>query len=271
MTTNPSEKPRVEREAKLEWVPIPMMRVSPLAQRELNHARVDRLAADFDLEQIGTPTVNLRDGFWYIIDGQHRIEALKAIGYEDQQVHCWAYRGLTDVQEAEKFLKLNDVLGVSAFAKFKVGVQAGRPEECEIDKIVRHAGLHVATGGGHGAVAAVGTLRRIYQRGGPACLTRTLNIVNDSFGDPGLEALVIDGIGLVCHRYNGDLSDEQAISALARSTASLKNLLGKAEILRQQTHAPKAHCVAAAAVEMINQGRGGKKLPSWWKAANQPN
>ena len=267
MSTKPSDKPRVEREAKLEWVPIPMMRVSPLAQRELNQGRVDRLAADFDLEQLGTPTVNLREGHWYVIDGQHRIEALKQIGYDDQHVQCWAYRGLSDVEEAEKFLKLNDVLSVSAFAKFKVGVQAGRPEECDIDKIVRHAGLHVAQGGGHGAIAAVGTLRRIYQRGGPACLSRTLSIVDNSFGDPGLEALVIDGIGLICHRYNGDLSDEQAITALSKSSTSLKNLLGKAEILHQQTHAPKAHCVAAAAVEMINQGRGGKKLPTWWKAA----
>lgn len=264
MTAKPSDKPRVEREAKLEWVPIPMMRVSPLAQRELKQGRVDHLAAGFDLEQLGTPTVNLREGHWYVIDGQHRIEALKQIGYGDQQVQCWAYRGLSDVEEAEKFLKLNDVLSVSTFAKFKVGVHAGRPEECEIDKIVRHAGLHVSQRG-HGSVAAVGTLRRIYQRGGPACLSRTLAIVNESFGDPGLEALVIDGIGLICHRYNGDLGDEQAITALSKSSASLKNLLGKAEILHQQTHAPKAHCVAAAAVEMINQGRGGRKLPSWWK------
>jgi hypothetical protein len=27
-----------------------------------------------------------------------------------------------------------------------------------------------------------------------------------------------------------------------------------------------AQCVAAAAVEVINRGPGGTKLPSWWKA-----
>lgn len=265
MTRAASGKPRVERMAKLEWVPIPLMRVSPLAQRDLNQGRIDKIVAEFDLEQIGTMTVNQRDGWWYVIDGQHRIEVLKAIGWGDQQVQCWAYRGLTEEEEAEKFLKLNDVLTVSAFAKFRIGVQAGRPEECEISKIVHNAGLHVSQASAHGAVACVGTLRRVHQRG-PDCLARTLAIVNHAFGDPGLESLVIDGVGLIVARYNGDLDDARAISALSKSSASLKNLLGKAEILHQQTHAPKAHCVAAAAVEMVNAGRGGKKLPTWWKS-----
>lgn len=264
MTTQSSKKNRVEREATLRWVPIPFMKVSPLAQRELNNGRVARLAADFDLEQLGTPTVNHRDGSWYIIDGQHRIEALREIGYGDQQIQCWAYEGLTDVEEAEKFLKLNDTLTVNALAKFKVGVHAGRAEETEIDKIVRSAGLHVAAGGGYGAISAVGTLRRVYRQGGPGCLTRTLCIIRDAYGDPGLESVVIDGLGLLLGRYNGDLSDERATRALSSANGALKGLLGKAEVLRQQTHSPRAHCVAAAAVDLINRGRGGAKLPSWW-------
>lgn len=266
MPAKPSSKPRVEREAQLKWVPISLMKVSPLAQRDLNQARVDKLAADFDLEQLGTPTVNLREGHWYVIDGQHRIEALRAMGYGDQQVQCWAYEGLSDVEEAEKFLKLNDTLTVSAFAKFKVGVQAGRPEETDINKIVQSCELHVAAGGGYGAISAVGTLRRVYRQGGPDVLTRTLCIVRDAYGDPGLESVIIDGIGLLCGRYNSDLSDERAIKALNSASGGLKGLLGKAEILRQQTHSPRSHCVAAAAVDLINRGRGGKKLPSWWAA-----
>ncbi len=269
MTTKTSAKPRVEREAKLAWVPIPLMRFSERAQRDYQQSRVDKLVAAFSLEQLGTPTVNLRGGVWFVIDGQHRIGALRDIGYGDQQVQCWTYEGMTEAEEAEMFLRLNDVLSVSAFAKFKVGVTAGRDEECDIDAIVRSAGLHIAQGGGYGAVAAVGTLRRVYQRG-PGCLARTLCIIRDSFGDPGMESVVIDGIGLLCDRYNGELTDERAIKGLSAARGGLKGLLGKAEILRQATHSPRAHCVAAAAVELINHGRGGKKLPSWWRAEVQP-
>jgi hypothetical protein len=269
MNDSPSHE-RMQREARLQWVPISAMRVSPLAQRDLNQARVDRLAASFDPEQLGTPTVSYRDGVYYIIDGQHRIEALKAIGYGDQQVHCWVYRGLSETDEAEKFLRLNDTLAVAAYPKFKVAVQAGRAEEADIDRIVRAQGLKVSLDRAGGAVSAVHTLRRVYRRGGPACLARTLRIARDAYGDPGLEAMVIDGVGLLCHRYNGELKEDQVIRALATASGGVNGLLGKAENLRRQTGNPKAHCVAAAAVELINRKRGGKKLRSWWRPETGP-
>lgn len=265
MTTNPTEK-RVEREARLVWVPIPQMRVSPMAQRELNNARVSGLAAEFDLEQLGTPTVNERDGLYYVIDGQHRVEALRLMGWGDQSVQCWSYAGLTETEEAEKFLKLNDVLAVHGFAKFRVGVHAGREEEVDIDRIVRGQQLHISQDKKNGSIGCVGTLRRVYRRSGPATLARTLGIIREAYGDPGLEASVVDGLGLLCHRYSAELDDIRAIERLGGAHGGVNGLLGKAENLRRQTGNPKAHCIAAAAVDIINSGRGGKKLPSWWRA-----
>lgn len=258
---------RVEREARLRWVPIADMRVSPLAQRELNTSRVNKILKSFDLEQLGTPTVNERGGHYYVIDGQHRIEALKAMGWEDQQVQCWTYVGLSEQDEAEKFLKLNDVLAVHGFAKFKVGVQAGRVEECDIDRIVRAQGLKVSMDSSEGSISAVGTLRRVYQQTGPANLARALRLVRDAYGDIGMIAVVIDGIALLCHRYEDALDDERAVTRLSTVNGGLNALLGQAENIRRQTGNQKRHCVAAAAVEILNGGRGGKKLPTWWHTA----
>ncbi len=265
--TDTTNGKRVEREARLRWVPIPKMKVSPLAQRELNQSRVDRILATFDLEQLGTPTVNRRDEHYYVIDGQHRIEALKQMGWNDQQVQCWTYEGLTEREEAEKFLKLNDVLVVNSFAKFRVGVQAGRLAECDIDRIVRAQGLCISLDKLDGSIRAVGTLRRIYNRSGPATLARTLRLVRDAYGDPGLDAVVLDGIGLLCQRYNGDLNDETVVTRLAGAHGGVNGLLGRAENMRRQTGNPKAHCVAAAAVEITNTGvRGKERLPSWYQS-----
>lgn len=257
---------RVSRDASLKWVPIALMRVNELAQRDLNRARVDRIAANFDPEEIGNPTVSHRDGHFYIIDGQHRIEALREMGWSDQQIQCWVYEDLTEAEEAEKFLKLNDTLSVDAFSKFRVGVEAGRETESAIDRIVRSNGLVVSKTDVPGAIKAVGTLRRVFTRAGGDTLSRTLQIVRDAYGDAGLEAPVIDGIGHLCGRYNGALDDATAISKLSNAHGGVHGLLNRAEQLRRSTGAYKAQCVAAAAVEVINAGRGGKKLPDWWKA-----
>ncbi len=259
---------RIEREARLRWVPIAKMRVSPVAQRDLNQARVDRLAAEFDLELLGTPTVNERDGHFYIIDGQHRVAALIQTGWEDQQIQCWTYVGLSEQEEADKFDRFNDVLAVHAFDKFRVRVAAGREVESDIERVVRANGLVVSRDSVPGAISAVGTLRRVYTRSDAATLARALRIIRDAYGDAGLEAPVIDGIGLLCQRYNGELTEDVAIEKLARAHGGVNGLLAQAEILRRKTGNPKGHCVAAAAVETINAGKGGKKLPSWWKDAS---
>jgi hypothetical protein len=261
---------KVEREGRLRWVSFSKMKVNPLAQRELNHSRVDKLVSEMELEQIGNPTVSIRDEWFYIIDGQHRIAALKKwLGdgaWEDQSIQCWAYEGLTEEEEAEVFLKLNDTLTVATFEKFRVGVRSGRPEETDIDRIVRAQELRISRDRIPGAIRAVGTLRKVY-RLSPVALGRSLRIIRDAFGDPGLDASVIEGVGLLCHRFNGELDDSTAVHKFASVHGGLGGLLNSAERMRQQTGSARAHCIAAAAVDIYNRGRGGgKKLPSWWKA-----
>lgn len=266
MTNKPTGK-RIQRAARLRDVPLDKMRINPLAQRELNQARVDKLVSEMDLEQLGTPTCNQRDAWFYVIDGQHRIEALKKwLGdWDGQTYQCWTYDGLSEQDEAEVFLKLNDTLTVSAFEKFMKGVNAGRTEEADIDRIVRAQDLRVSRDHKNGAIQAVGTLRKVY-RLGPGVLARSLGIIRDAFGDAGLEAPVIDGLGLLCQRYNGELDTARVVERLNKVNGGVHGLMNSAETLRMRTGNPRAHCVAAAAVEVYNRGRGGKKLPSWWTA-----
>lgn len=268
MTAPHNTARRVERAARLTWVSLGLMRTPTMAQRELKPGRVDHIAANMDLEQLGTPTVNKRGGLFYILDGQHRIEAYKqwiGEGWEEQQLHCWTYDGLTEEEEAESFLKLNDTLSVQAFDKFRIGLNANRPEETEIAAVVAKAGLTISQSKAEGAIGAVGTLRRVYRRDGHAVLSRALGIIRDAYGSPGLEAPVIDGIGLLCGRYNGELDVTKAVQRLASVSGGLAGLMNRAYFTKNQANAPLNQCVAAAAVDLINRGKGGKKLPAWWK------
>lgn len=264
--TEPTPAKTLSRDARLKTVPIPQMKVSPVSQRELRQSRVNWLVANLDLEELGAPTVSYRDGHYWILDGQHRIEALRAFGLGDEKLQCWTYEGLTEEEEAEKFLQLNNVLSVGTFDKFKVGLKAGRQAEVEIDQIVRVNGLRISRDNVPGAISAVATLRKIHGRAGVVTLGRTLRIIRDAYGDFGLQATVLDGIGHVCQRYNGDLDDGYLIERLTHAKGGVTGLLGKAEQIRLATGNPKAQCVAAAAIQIHNAGRGsGKKLPAWWK------
>lgn len=266
--TNVSAKPgpKIERQARLRWVPLNRMVVSDQAQRELKQYRVDHLVAHFDHEQIGTLVVNERAGKFYIIDGQHRAAALREIYDETHQIQCWSYVGLTEEEEADKFLKLNDTLTVSAMDKFLVGVEAGRPVEADVDRIVRACGYVVSQQKSEGTIGAVGTLRRVYDRSGAYVLGRTIRMIDGAFGTAGMDSKVIDGIGMLCARYNGELPDELAVLKLRNMRGGVKGLLGKAADIKEAHRKPFGECVAAAAIEVINSGKGGKKLPTWWKA-----
>src|SRR6266540_1006955 len=66
-----------------------------------------------------------------------------------------------------------------------------------------------------GAGSAVGTLVRVYRRADAATLARTLLVIRDAYGDAGLESVVIDGLSLLCHRYNGELDDARLVARLS--------------------------------------------------------
>lgn len=257
---------RIRREAVIRWVPLDKMKVSPLAQRELNEAWVDRIVANLTLEDLGHPVLSHRDGSYYIIDGQHRVEALRKFGFTTETIEAWVYEGLTEQSEADKFLTLNNKLTIATMDRFQVAVTAGRDIETDIDRIVNDLGLSISNQRSPGAVGAVGTLRRIYTRSGAANLRRTLRIVRDAYGDPGFVAPVLDGVGLVCQRFNGQLDDDLAIAKLGGIRAGATGLLGMAYTERDRKRCPLAHAVAASTTTIINSGKGGKKLPGWWSS-----
>jgi hypothetical protein len=256
---------RLERGAHLRWIPISNIKVSEDSQRHLNTRWVAKLAAEFDPEQVGAPTLSHRDGVYYVMDGQHRIQAMREIGWGDQQIQCWVYEELDEPGEAESFLRLNDTLGIKPFDRFRVAVNAGRPIESDVNRIVMSAGLSINNNGVAGGIGAVQTLVRIYRRDGAKGLARTLRIVRDSYGDDGLVGPVLDGTAMMCSRYKTDLVDDVAVRKL-RGTP-IGQMLGKADTLHKSTRSPKAFCVAATMVEIVNRGAAGKaRLSNWWKS-----
>lgn len=243
------------------------MQVTVEGQRRLNPAWRDQIASEFDPDTVGLPVLNYRNGSWYIIDGQHRVSAMIKMGWGDQQILCECFEGMTEAEEAAEFLRRQKRVAVRPLDKFRIAITAGYQRECDIDRIVRAQGLRVGANPEGNNITAVASLGKVYDHrgGGPVVLGRALRIIRNAFGEPGLIGPVIEGVGLVCIRYQADLDEAKASAKLGGVMAGVNGLLGKARNLKLQFGRPMGHCVAAATVEILNQGKGGKKLASWWR------
>ena len=261
-----SDGHRRQRRSSLQWIRLGDLVPHPRAQRDYNVHRAHELAADFNLEGMGYPVVSRHADVAFVIDGQHRVAALKIIGFsEDDVIQCEVYQDLSLEEEAEQFLERNTALAVNAMAKFRVGVVAGRSDEVEIEQTVHAQGLKVGSGG----IRAVGALRSVYKRIGPSGLAATLRIIRDAYGNAGFEGVVIQGTALTIQRYNGKLNEAHMVKSLTKAAGGLNGLLTQAAKTRETLGQSKAQCVAATEVGFYNRG-GGKRLPSWWKDTAEP-
>lgn len=265
----PRDKRVRSSEKRLLPVRVGDIRINPVAQRTLNPSH-KLFQEEFDLDKFATPHVNhTSEGHYHAMDGQHSLARFKewwGDGWEDVYIDCWVYDGLSDAQEAEKFLALNNRVAIDPFSTYAIEITAGDPKTCEIDRVIRANGAVVSKHKVPGAIRAPGTVKKIHSRAGSTVLGRSVRIALNAYGDRGLDAIVLEGFGLMCQRFNGQLDDSVAIDKLSNASGGVARLLQRAVDLHNQTGNAKTQCVAAAAVEIINRGRGGGKLPNWWKS-----
>lgn len=265
--TKPSAN-RPARQSHLQWVKLDDLHINPVAQREFKPAWAQFILNDFDIDKFQVPHVNERiDGSLWIMEGQHGTWAYRQwLGGDNEQIQVWIYKGLTEQEEAEFFLSLNNKKAIELLDRFKVAVTAGREVECDIDRIVRANGCVVSgSPSTHGSISAVGALTTIYNRFGGVTLSATLNAIGNAFGDGGFERPNLIGLAMVLARYP-DVDRVLLIAKLAKLRNGSKGLVQKAYMIREQMGCSATDATAAAVVDIHNAGRGGRKLPSWWKS-----
>lgn len=263
MAKSTANKPA--RQSHLTWIDADELKVNPVAQREFRPSWAEKILSEFDLDKYQVPHVNKRaDGSLFIMEGQHSTWAYREYFGEGQKVQVWLYDGLTEEEEAEFFLSLNNKKAIDAMAKFKVGVTAGRPDECDIDRIVRANGCHVG-GSSKGSITAVTALTTIYSRYGAQNLGQTLRTIRDSFTEGGYERPILLGVAMVLARYP-DVEVGRLVMRLSAIRNGWKGVIQKTTAIKEAMGCTQPEAAAAAVVEFYNAGRGGKKLPSWWRS-----
>lgn len=259
--------------SKFGTVLVSELHIDPSAQRKLSTQWVREHVDVFDVDQLGYIVVNRRaDGKWYIVDGQHRVELMRAVGWGDQLIHAELFESLSQREEAKLFNARNDRRAVRRYDHFRISVTAGDQQACDITSIVASVGLVISDQQTNGSITAVDKLEKIYQGGGIAsshegrsALLRTLTTIRNAWGDSpaGFNGALLRGIGLVQLRYNGEIDQKALATKLAPIKGGAPGLLGNARALREMNGRPVHHCIASIVVDVYNRSRRNGKLEQW--------
>lgn len=263
----------IKRTARIRTVRLDELRVSSVAQREFKAGWGKEIAENLDFDLIGTFTCSLRDGIYWIIDGQHRFYGLKEYvkrqfgdDWGEWTTEVWVHFDLTEEDEARLFLEFNNRKPVDAFDRFKVGIRAGYHDENDINRVVLALGLTVAKGGKPYSMSAVTALRNVYELGGPALLRQTLATIRDAWDGDGFKPFAINGIAAVTARYEGRLDGDRLTAKLAAEKNGPISIQQRAAGIRESLGASAREANAAAVLDIYNKGlRGRSNLGSWFR------
>lgn len=165
----------------VQWVPVSSCEVIwSDAQRYRTKERiVKKIMERFDPDAFGTillAQVNGK-GNYHIIDGWHRITALRRMGWTDQLVPAQVAQIENKAAAAKLFVERNTLTAPKALEEFRACLVAGYDEETQIANIAASLGFSIGPSVNDYEIAAVGALRNVYGRYGGAALYNTLQAI----------------------------------------------------------------------------------------------
>jgi len=189
-------------------------------QRPLNVKRVKQIAKDFNERIANEPKVSLRNGHYYVFDGQHTIAArIHRNGGKPIAVLCKVYTGLTESDEATLFAEQNGYSAeLTAGIKIRARIYAGDPIACGFLKATESTGIRLDYGQqlGKKRMGCIATAFGEYRRIGQEKYREALNILLDAWnGDPdSLRAETVLGMCRFVDLYEGEYDRNRLVRRL---------------------------------------------------------
>lgn len=253
--------------SKINQLTVDQLRVDPSVQRPLDVKRANKIAAELNPAAIGMVCVSARDDNDYVvIDGQHRVEALRIAGMSDDKIPCEVYTGLSRSEEAAMFRLRNNTKEVTRLDKFRVRLVEGDESALKIMNILHEHDWYLPgqEGPAKGRFLAVAAIERIFNAdpdSDPNAAERAIFTVTSAWGhdEDGVNGHIVEGLGKFYLRYPS-AETRDVIRKLSSYDGGPRALYGKAGVLKDSTGS-----LTAAIVEMItvlyNKGKTTRKLP----------
>jgi hypothetical protein len=278
---------RVGAGADFAHIPVGMLTIDSVYQRGLNANRVAQIVREFDADVFQAITVSKRrDGSFWVLDGQHRVEAVRLMCGEDPatKVPALILRNLDQAAEARIFYKLNrHRLQPTTGDAFKARLVFGEPVAVAIKATLDRHGVALRFWGTElaanecAAMAALETLSRsgrldrvldLIGRAWPsevgAYKGRYLLGIDRFLGDWGRYFALSDDSQLAAHRM------DRLIDVLA--TMGPRGLEKGADFYVETIHARVATACSRAIYQQYQKSlRGRLRLPDWGPRAGDPD
>lgn len=214
-----AEQPRVRHELT-DNLKLSHLTIDPDVQRQLRPLHVESILAAFNPDALGVITCSWRDiktDLLYVIDGQHRVEVMRRVGYTGP-VRAHVYYGLTLPEEAALFRMLNSAKKPSHADVFLVRCTEGDPLAIAAVKALADYDWRISPSSANASdvFSATASLERCWIVDEIA--TRTaIRVLTNGFGHVvnALQGTLLHGMTLVVHRYGKAFNEETMVKALA--------------------------------------------------------
>jgi len=246
-------------------VAVSTLNIDPAIQRQLDRRRVERIANDLNVDAIGVITVSQREGgSLFVVDGMHRVEALKLAGGEGESVDARVFTGLTIAEEAGLFIRLNTMKTPQAFDLFKARIVEEEPVAVAIRDMLAEHGWRLSSNGKKGDFVAVAAIERVY-RLDPEIASQVISVITRLWGsDPdGVDGRIVEGFGALFNRYRAALNADELVTRVSREIGNPGKLLGLGRDYRAIHGKTLTRSIASVLLDRYNKNRKTKALPPW--------
>lgn len=257
---------KLNQKYKLSEIGTTMLPLSKLSmgkyQKDLNIERVKRIVEKFDIHRMRPIEVSLRDGEYWVFDGQHRANAYYLMGLTE--IPAVVHKGLTYQDEAYLFARQQEDVGsVNTNHKWNALTEAKDPETMDITKLCKNWGFVVLQHNNKGNnIKCVKTIRDLYREFGPEKLGTILMCIKNAwmYMDHSTDVCIIAGIAKLARTYPNKFDFNRLQEVLAKTTPKLiiRDMEDKHHSVRGE-----ARRAAYQILDLYNKGlTKGKRLSS---------
>lgn len=186
-------------------------------QRELNLNRIAKIVSSFNEMVANEPKVSLRDGSYYVFDGQHTVAARILLNDgKDLPILCKVYQGLTEEEEAKLFaMQTGSATKPTPGEKMRAWLYAKDEDAHDFKKATESAGLFLELGDANCDfhLRCINTAHGLYRFLGEDMYKEALNIIVDAWegSKESLKLEIIIAVSRFIHLYHDEYDRERLV------------------------------------------------------------